>query len=290
MYKKYRNITFRHLDISTFRRHGLYLCSILISQCLYVPFVTSSSALAREKLSRPKMLNEIYTDYKPVFEYAQPPNLIKLSRQPGFYNRAKIMQDSRVPALIEAAKKREAEKDYREAIKHYQKIIQKFPESLIRVSDFGVYVPAVLYVQHRMLTYPSIELKHYRTLFDAEAKDVYERAKAGHSLEGLHDVADFFLATSYGAKALVDLGKHALDVGHFEAAVHYFEEIRLRHPRSDYNIEELSFNLAYAYKRLGHVKDYQKMVAGIRSGGNDRLGLLNKLKPLRSVPGPGYPA
>ena len=70
------------------------------------------------------MLDEIYADYKPNFQGAFKGELMKLSLQPTFYNRAQVFTDRRVSAHIQEGIKREGEGDYREAIKQFQIVIQ----------------------------------------------------------------------------------------------------------------------------------------------------------------------
>lgn len=255
---------------------GRYLMKVLMLGGLFCPL-----ALAESQANKPKMLDEIYEGYKPDFAGAPPENLMKFSLQPTFYNRAHVEQDRRIIAHIGEGKKREAEGDYQEAIKHYQTVITKYPEGLVQVSESGVFVSAPLYVQHRILAFPPKELGYYRMLYDAETKEHYERGREQHSLEGLHDVADFFRATSYGAKALFELGSHALDGGHYEEAANYFEEIRERHPAVDYDAAELKLRLAYAYRRLGWEEKCSALLETPQlAKEKQRIEILRQLKPV----------
>lgn len=236
------------------------------------------------------MPDEIYKDYAPVFERAQPEKLRGFSLQPTFYNRAYVSQDKRVDALVQEGIKREGMGDHREAIKHYQTIVQKFPESLVQVSEYGVFVSATLYVQQRILRFPKKELAYYRMLYDAQAREVYERARAKYSVEGLVEVANFHLATSYGSRALLDLGSRALDVGHCEEAARYFETVLQWFPAGDYDADDVNYRLAYAYRLLGRGDRSDALLEELKKTGTAqkrapelKWELISALKPSRET-------
>ena len=162
-----------------------------------------------------------------------------------------VATDQRADALITAGIKAEQTGDYWQASKYYQDIIDKYPESLIQLSQWGIFFPASRYAQIRLLHFPPKELARYRLQAEGRARETYETAHATNSQEGLHDVVDYHFATQYGARALWDLGNGALDRGEPENAARMFEQIRRYFPKEDYKDFEVAPRLAMAYLQCG---------------------------------------
>jgi len=135
-----------------------------------------------------------------------PSGEMKLSSEPRFFTLNLVSESDRAYALVKAAKEKEHERQFREAMEIYQMVIDKYPETLYRVSEFGVFVPIAHYCQLRLLGFPSDALRAYRVKYDPRAKEAYELAAQKNSLEGLAQVRDSMLATSYGSKAMLALG------------------------------------------------------------------------------------
>ena len=152
---------------------------------------------------------------------------------------------------MQAGLKKEREGQFREALKVYQQIIEKYPKTLYRVSDNGIFVPVAQYCQRRILLFPQSDLQHYRQLYDARAREAFEQAKRQYSLLGLSDITETMLATSYGGKAVMELGNAALDTGHYLAALEYFTTVRDFFPDAELKTPELTLKIAYCHKSLG---------------------------------------
>ena len=176
---------------------------------------------------------------------------MQLSYEKGFFTLNMIHEDQRANALVAAALKKEAQGQYREALKIYQLVIDKYPRQMYRVSDYGVFVPASQYCQRRILRFPAGHLAFYRTLHDPRAKEAFESARRRYSLLGLSDVVDTMLATTYGGKAVMELGSVALDTGHFLAALEYFTVVSDFFTDKALHTPELALKVAYCRKMLG---------------------------------------
>ncbi|MCE9529879.1 MAG: PQQ-binding-like beta-propeller repeat protein [Planctomycetes bacterium] len=179
---------------------------------------------------------------------------MKLSSEKNFYTLNVLEEDSRANALVEAGLKKESEAQYREALKIYQQIIEKYPLSFYRVSEHGVFVPVGQYCQRRILQFPPTDLAFYRTLYDAAAKEAFENARRQYSMLGMADIAEKMLATSYGARAMLELGNAALDAGHFLSALEHFTTVRDLFPDADLRTPELALKIALCEKMLGNDK------------------------------------
>jgi outer membrane protein assembly factor BamB/tetratricopeptide (TPR) repeat protein len=239
------------------------------SACLAALLVILSSlpAIAAEPAPAVKEpYKETYAKYKPTFiqqiadgngwgrqfrGWTRPEKVMRLSSEPSFFTLNMIEEDARANALVKAALAKEENKRPREALKMYQQVINQFPNAMYRVSKYGVYVPVSQYCQRRILRFPAGDLGHYRTMYDAAAKEKFANARRKHSLIGLSEVVDSMFATSYGGRAVLELGNADLDAGHYLAALERFNTIRDFFPDPNLRTTELDLKIAICHKMLG---------------------------------------
>ena len=202
---------------------------------------------------------DVYKGYNPGFTFPRdmPGAERKFSSEPMFYTLNLVNVSSRANALVVAAKAMEAKGQFREAMEVYQKIIDEYPEAMYRVNDYGVFVPIARYCQLRILAFPKAALEHYQTKYDARARDDYEVARRRNSLEGLAEIRDNMLCTSYGPLSMLTLGMSALDRGNYMEALEYFDVVweyggpSLRNP-------ELAMSMALCRKALGLITEFDE--------------------------------
>ena len=183
--------------------------------------------------------------------WKMPEKTMRLSSERGFYTLNLVHEDARANALVEAALMRERQGRYRDALKMYQIVIDRYRDVLYRVSPYGVFVPIAQYCQRRILGFPHEALAHYRILHDGRAREAFEQARRKNSLIGLSEIVDAMLATSYGGRAIVELGNASLDSGHYLAAMEYYTTIRDFFPRAELRTPELDLKVALCRKMLG---------------------------------------
>ncbi len=213
--------------------------------------------------SQASAVEQRYKDYEPdfldkrLYEGRRGPDseVMKISTEESFLTLNLLPESDRAYALIKAAREREAQGQYAEALEIYQQVIDRYPGELYRVSQYGVFVPVTQYSQLRMLGFPKNSLEQYRTKYDARARDTFELARRNNSLEGLAHVRDLMLATSYGARAILALGDSALDQGHWLEALEYYRMVREHFPDSDARTPELRLKIAYCVRMLGDKPD-----------------------------------
>ena len=194
-----------------------------------------------------------YRGYNPGFTFPEEikPKERNLSSEPNFHTMTLVNGSARADAFVEAARQKEADGRYQEALEIYQKVIEEYPETMYRVSDYGVFVPITRYCQLRMLGFPRDALKHYRTKHDARAREAYELARQRNLLEGLAEIRDTMMCTSYGPPAMLTLGDTALDRGHFLEAIEYYRSVEEHFPDAGLRTAELQLKIAYCRKMLG---------------------------------------
>ena len=98
---------------------------------------------------------------------------------------------------------------------------------------------------------PKEQILYYRTLHDAEAQQIFERARKYYSPLDFAEVTERYLATSYGPRALWELGNMALDQGQHAKAHFYYQQIRDYGTVHDIAETDLALRLAACYKHLG---------------------------------------
>ncbi len=209
------------------------------------------------------LFEQRYKEYKPDFldkklhvgRSGPDSEVMKISTEESFLTFNLISESDRAYALMKAAREREAQGQYAEALEIYQQVINRYPEELYRVSEYGVFVPVTQYSQLRMLGFPANSLEQYRTKYDARARDAFELAWRNHSLEGLAHVRDLMLATSYGAPAMLALGDSAMDRGHWLEALEYYRMVREHFPDADARTPELRLKTMYCARLLGDEVD-----------------------------------
>jgi len=181
-----------------------------------------------------------------------------LSFEPAFYTLCDLhgysKPEPRSAALVKRALEKEQAGEFREALEIYQKVIEEYPDNLHRISRYGIYVPVSQYCQRRLLQFPRRDLAFYRTKHDERAREAFEQARAKHSLEGLAEVRDTMLATSYGGRAMLSLGDAALDRGHYLEALEYYETVRDFFPDKDLHTPALALKIRYCRGMLGEKK------------------------------------
>ena len=218
---------------------------------------TAADALAHHEVEKKEgkdPYKDIYFGYVPPFlKLVRLPShkQMKLSTEQSFFTLNMLHEDDRANALVKAALEREEKGRYRDALKMYQIVIEKYPDQLYRVSKFGVFVPVAQYCQRRILSFPPGELAYYRTVNDAKAREAFEQASRKHSLIGLSHIVDQMLATSFGSQAITELGDAALDNGHYLAALEHYDTIREFFPQSEGRGSELALKTALCRRMLG---------------------------------------
>ena len=105
---------------------------------------------------------QLIRESRALRSYGVPEKAMRLSSEKGFYTLNLIPESDRANALVEAAIQKERKGQYRKAIDMYQQVIAKYPDSLFRVSKYGVFVPVVRYSQLRILGFPPADLGFYR--------------------------------------------------------------------------------------------------------------------------------
>ncbi len=229
-------------------------------------------------------LEQIYDKYDPNFSESNRKAMsgykgeglkkaLKFSRQKNYMNIGDVKMDAQVwPIIQKANEMMDKKKEHRKATELYRRIMKNYPDELCRIADEGVFVPATLYVQRRVLSYPQKELNYYRILFDPAAKEIYDRAVRRYSLPDYKDLVRFHLATSYGDDALFALGNAALDNGRYNEARRYYERIVTYHGLLDDDKDKVKLDrdqvwarLAICYKHMGRTAHFNAVMKKIKN-------------------------
>ncbi|MFO7899905.1 MAG: PQQ-binding-like beta-propeller repeat protein, partial [Planctomycetota bacterium] len=241
----------------------------------------------------PPTFEQTYAGYAPKFirEYRGKPggDARKFSRQKDYVNMADVRTDSEVRPTIKKANELVAAGEHRKATTWYRKILKEFPDDLIQIAERGIFIPASLYVQRKILAYPKKELDYYRVLYDPAARAIYEKAVRRYSLFDYKELADYHLATSYGDDTLFALGNDAVDKGQYKEARRCYERIVTYHGLTDEDRDKIELDrdrvwvrLAICYKHLGQREEYRAAAARIADRTDEAVArLLEQLEKLR---------
>ncbi len=262
------------------------------SLCYVILFFLIQSGFAQTD-SAPTF-GQIYGDYRPNFVDTERLNKnipLKLSLQPWFYNMAQMEHDYRVDAFIKKADELFASGDFRGAMKLYHEVISNFPDDLWRVHGDGIFIPSAQYAQRQLLRMPKEQIFYYRTLHDAEARQLFDRAKKYYSPLDFAEVAERNLATSYGPRALWELGNMALDQGQYAKALFYYQQIRDYCKVHDVPQTDLALRLSACYKHLGREEEFAEVRKAALEGDQPppgASGFLNAIDRVKNVPPPYF--
>ena len=137
--------------------------------------------------------------------------------------------DDRSVRVIRRAESCRAEGKWADALAAYQVLIDDgisadFPAGYGAGAE-GVYIPINEYCRRRMLNLPGEAVRVYRTLHDAEAAKLYERAAAAKSPDLLADVALRYPISSVALPALKDAADAFLEQGRYGEALRTYRTI-----------------------------------------------------------------
>ena len=187
-------------------------------------------------------LENIYKDYQPPYpspREIRSDNLMKVSLQANYYNRAFVGEDKEMhlAGLVQAGLRAESSGDYPQAIRHYQAVLEKYPDALIPIGTGGadLFLLRCTHAAARCWQFPAKQLDYYRLQYDPPAREIFERALARFNVHELHELADFHLATTSGSKALLfELGRARARCGRRRPeAANYFRRLRQYHRPGD---------------------------------------------------------
>jgi outer membrane protein assembly factor BamB len=258
-------------------------------------------AVAKPPWDTRPTLEEIYAGYDPGFAQHNRArmgghrgqglsNEMKFSRQKHYMNIADVRIDAQVRPILEKANEiAQEKKEYRRATELYRRILKQYPKDLYLIADQGIFIPAALYAQRKILRYPKKELTYYRILHDPAAKEIYERAIKRYSIFDYKDLVEFHLATSYGDDALFALGNDAVDKGNYDEARRYYERIVTYHGLEDEDRDHVKLDrdqvwvrLAICYKHMNRNRPFQAAASKIRNRNEKTVArLLQQLEEFR---------
>ncbi|MBM4039041.1 MAG: tetratricopeptide repeat protein, partial [Planctomycetes bacterium] len=229
-------------------------------------------------------LEKVYEGYDPAFsadtrqKTARGPDAaalkasLQFSTQANYLNMADVAMDSQIRPLVEKANELVGRQEHRKATELYRKVLQEYGDDLYKIAEEGVFIPAALYVQHRILAYPKKELAYYRVAYDPVAKEVYERALKRYSIFDYKELVKRHLATSYGDDGLLALGNAAADRGLYDEARRCYEQLLALHGLQDEDSDGIALDrdqvwvrLAICYKHLGEEQAFQQAASRVRN-------------------------
>jgi outer membrane protein assembly factor BamB len=175
--------------------------------------------------------------------------------------------------LMSTAKEAVERADWKLAIDSLQRIVDDSAGSLVEIDEDGasgvaLYESARWYATRKLASFPAAGLRAYRTLFDGQARGVYDRSRKAGDRAGVRRVAEHYLLTSSGDDAAELLASWALDEGRPSEAIVWLTAVQSVVPDSDVPRLRLYAKLAAAFSMLGRNADAAE---ALRSYGGDGL-------------------
>ncbi len=113
--------------------------------------------------------------------------------------------------------------DWKLAADTLSRVIDEYGDRTISVDDGRRFISAARAARYAIAAWPPEGIEAYRLLYDAEARQMFEQAKADHDMDGLRRIARRFALTSVGPEAidllidwLIDAGQGAESIDHLQ--------------------------------------------------------------------------
>lgn len=125
--------------------------------------------------------------------------------------------NSRVKQQLERMERLAAQKQWDEWLAGYQQLVND-PQDLVLPKD-SEFLVGVRYHAHQLLAgLPAAARDRYRVVYDAEARQLYEKASAEGDPKAMRDLYSRFRFSSYANRALLWIANRAMDDGSVELA------------------------------------------------------------------------
>lgn len=136
-----------------------------------------------------------------------------------------INTDEELQTYLQKAQNLIKDNQFDQAIEILQGLISHGGGGFVQSDDPARYVSLRMIASDTLGSLPPDGLKKYRSLYDAQAQRIYEQALADGDAAALQLVAERYLHTSYGVKALDALGAMYLDSGRCNQAANCWRRV-----------------------------------------------------------------
>ena len=143
---------------------------------------------------------------------------------------------------------------YGQAIQILQAMLERPEQTFVPGGEPNQYLSLALRARAVLGQLPPEALTMYRNLYDGAAKALFEHAAAEGDKAALSQIARRFGCTSYGAKALDELGRWSFDEGQFAQAARYWTESLALSSGDEANRARLLVQVAAASRLAGVVR------------------------------------
>ncbi|MCK4909576.1 MAG: hypothetical protein KAS70_06725, partial [Planctomycetes bacterium] len=137
---------------------------------------------------------------------------------PGVESGEVYVESEDAQPYLKRAEKLEKAGQWRRAIKQYEFIIRKYPESVCPV-DAGRFVGVKQYFFQRISQYPPAGLAVYRQMFDALSEGLFNKAVEDSDVIILRRLADEMFFSAYGDNAADFLADLMVEQGYLDEAL-----------------------------------------------------------------------
>ena len=164
----------------------------------------------------------------PALKLHMLPVPMRAAGQPGHFSHIQINDSFGARDTLRTARRLVASGHVTQAVRTYQRITQKYGDSVIQKSD-GTYESVRQYVWAHLLRTPAIERGLYDQIYGLKAQQVIQQARQTHSLFELTAACERYFAADAAATALQYVAARQFERGRFSVAANLWIQL-LRHP------------------------------------------------------------
>ncbi len=172
--------------------------------------------------------------------------------------------DEEMGGYLKDAQEMIQHQDFPRAIEVLQALLGRVEQCFVPTADPRRYVSLALRVSEVIGSMPPEALKLYRSLYDPQAEQLYQRAVRERDEAGLADVVRRFFHTSYGDDALNLLGTIYFDRGEFSQAARCWQDVYASHSQSDLEPPTLLAKIAVAHRFAGEQRQAEAAMKLLR--------------------------
>jgi outer membrane protein assembly factor BamB len=160
--------------------------------------------------------------------------------------------NSTLELLVSQAKEKLKEGEIESAVQIYQKVINEYSNSVIKLDD-NLYIGARQFCHNEIKEGGIGVLKVYRACYDPIVEEKYNNALKSNDEKSYKEILDVYFNSSYADKAKYALGNIYFSKGSFNEALAWYDKVEDRFP-------VLFLKMAICYEKLGNFQEEIKIL------------------------------
>ncbi|MBI2193997.1 MAG: PQQ-binding-like beta-propeller repeat protein [Planctomycetes bacterium] len=207
------------------------------------------------------------------------------------------IKDRETLRKVREAVQKEAAKEWLPALSVYQELSTCTRDELIPLTS-NLYWPIRDYGLWRLARLAEDGRRLYVETYDPVSQVLWERARTTGDAAGMYPVAQQYLCTTYGPKAVAWLANWFFERGDFEASIAQWERLGRFLPERSFEDLWMPIQLAVCYRKLGRMRDFERAARLLKLNlgaqelvlGGERRSLKDFVQEIEEMEGPAQEA